>query len=135
MCGRSSLPILLIDDDWDSREIYRAILERVGFHVLEASTAEEGLHLACATQPALIVAEFPLPVSGYPSLAEALRAHASTADVPIVTVTTRALSTFREWALRAGTIRYLTKPLSPCCLLSEVNDLTSGGAIPLHASA
>ena len=86
----------------------------------EAETGEDGLRLARELKPELVVIEFPVPVPGYDSLTEALRAEPGLEGLVILTVTALALPAYRARALRAGVDGFLTKPIEPRRLLREV---------------
>ena len=117
--------ILLVDGSKDCRDIFRAALAHIGYEPVEAETGEEGLCLARELKPDLVVTEFPIPVAGYPSLTEAVRADRSLTDVRILSVTAHALPGVEERARRAGVDGFLTKPIKLSVLIAEVQRYVS----------
>ena len=113
--------VLLVDGSADRREMYHSILTWAGYQVLEAPTGEEALHLAHEHRPELVIAEFPVPLPGWSSLTEAIRADPALSAVCILTVTAHAVPEYRQQAFRAGVDGFLTKPLTPRRLLELVS--------------
>ena len=112
--------ILIIEDQEDNRAILRDLLASVGYEILEAVNGEEGVRMAAAHRPDLILMDIQLPlIDGYEAtrrikVQETLRA------IPIIAVTSYALSGDEEKARSAGCDGYVTKPFSPYGLLSVI---------------
>ena len=103
--------ILIIEDHDKNRKLVREVLQVTGYRTVEAETAEEGLHLARETKPALVLMDLQLPgMDGFAALA-ALRADATTQAIPVIAVTASAMSHQRPQILAAGFDGYQTKPL------------------------
>jgi two-component system cell cycle response regulator DivK len=103
--------ILLVDDSPRNLLLARDVLNHHGYRTLEAETAEEGLALAKAHRPALVLMDVQLPgMDGLQAL-ERLRADALTAAIPVVAFTAFAMKDDRERFLAAGFDGYLEKPL------------------------
>ena len=108
MTGRA---ILIIDDDPYNRKLTRDVLSHAGHAILEAENAEDGLALAQAEQPLLVLMDVQLPgMSGVEALSR-LRADPATADIPVVAVTAFAMREDRDRFMAAGFDAYLDKPL------------------------
>ena len=112
--------VLLVDGSPECRDIYRSALAWAGYRVLEAATGEEALHLTREHRPELVITEFPVPLPGWSSLTEAIRADPALSGVCILTVTAHAVPEYRQQAFRAGVDGFLTKPLTPRRLLHIV---------------
>ena len=112
--------ILIVEDQEDNRRILRDLLSSVGYQVLEAVDGEEGVRLADVHRPDLILMDIQLPgVDGY----EATRRIKSNPDlksIPIIVVTSYALSGDEEKARNAGCDDYVAKPYSPRQLLAKI---------------
>jgi two-component system cell cycle response regulator DivK len=106
------------------------VLRHAGYDVVEARTGEEGLRMADACQPALVVCGFPvlLPTGG--QLGEALRKHAATSAVPILAVTSHVFPEDLEQARRSGIDEVLPKPVALARLLETVQRLAGPAARP-----
>ena len=113
--------ILVVEDHDDNRRIMRDLLSANGYHVIEAHTGVEGVSVAQRQRPDLILMDIQLPgIDGY----EATRRIKSLPDlkaIPIVAVTSYALSGDDKKAFSAGCDDYVTKPFSPRELLKKVN--------------
>ena len=110
--------ILIIEDNQDSREIFKTILERSGFSVDEASDGEQALEMIKDGIYSVILVDLSLPkVSGWDIIKESKRANPS---VPIIAVTAHAMSGDRENVLKAGCDDYISKPLKPSDLVEKV---------------
>jgi DNA-binding response OmpR family regulator len=112
--------ILVIDDEPSVHEVVRAYLEREGFIVYSANNGRDGLQLAEAKQPSLLVLDVMLPdVSGEEICAYLRR----TSDVAILFLTARGTEEDRVRGLEMGADDYLPKPFSPRELVARVKAL------------
>ncbi len=101
--------VLVIDDDAGVQDLMRRFLEKDGFHVLVASTGEEGLAMAKAHCPSVVTLDVMMPgVDGWATLA-ALKTDATTCNIPVVMIT-MVDDSGRGFAL--GATDYLTKPIN-----------------------
>jgi two-component system, OmpR family, response regulator RegX3 len=112
--------ILIIDDERSVHDVARAYLEREGYEVLSAIGGREGLALAQALQPRLVVLDLMLPdLSGEQVCAEMRRE----SDVAIVMLTAKSTENDRIRGLDLGADDYLVKPFSPRELVARVRAL------------
>jgi two-component system cell cycle response regulator DivK len=115
--------ILVVEDQQDNRQILRDLLLSVGFDLLEAEDGQAGIDAARKHRPDLILMDIQLPVlDGY----EATRTIKSDPDlrsIPIIVVTSYALSGDDAKAREAGCDAYVTKPYSPRTLLAKIREL------------
>jgi two-component system cell cycle response regulator DivK len=112
--------ILIVEDQEDNRTILRDLLTNGGFEVLEAVNGEEGVHMAEVHRPDLVLMDIQLPiVDGYEATRR-IKAQEQLRAIPIIAVTSYALSGDEEKAKLAGCDAYVTKPFSPWELLSVV---------------
>jgi len=109
--------VLLVEDEADIRELIRYSLEQGGFEVEEASDGAGALEKLRAFAPDLIVLDVMLPgMLGF-ELCQRLRAHSSTAHLPILIVSAKANASYKALGLAMGADDYVTKPFSPRDLL------------------
>ena len=99
MAGES---ILVVEDKETNRKLVRDVLRFRGYEVLEATTAEEGLEMARARKPDLILMDIQLPVMDGVTALRHLRADPVTADIPVVALTASAMPDEREKIVAAG---------------------------------
>ncbi len=117
--------ILVIEDQEDNRRILRDLLTSVGYVILEAATGEEGVRSAETQLPDLIVMDIQLPgVDGYEATRR-IKANQALRHIPIIAVTSYALSGDDVKALEAGCDAYMAKPYSPRELLAKIRQYVS----------
>ena len=117
--------ILVVEDQEDNRRILRDLLGANGFRTIEALNGPEGVKMATAQQPDLILMDIQLPeMDGYDTTRQ-IRAQPHLADVPIIAVTSYALSGDDVKAYEAGCNAYISKPFSPRVLLKVVQEYLS----------
>lgn len=114
------LRVLVIDDEPDILALCRITLARDGHTVLEAPTADEGLKLALADRPDLIVLDIMLPNRDGFSLLDELVSGPTTHDVPVVLLTAKTRPQDRARAWESGASGYVTKPFTPATLNETV---------------
>ena len=114
--------ILVIEDTEDNRRILRDLLTNAGFDVLEAADGEKGVDAATSEHPDLILMDIQLPiVDGYEATRR-IKAAPDSRDIPIIAVTSYALSGDEAKARAAGCDGYIAKPYSPRQILEMVRD-------------
>ena len=112
--------ILVVDDQEDNRRILRDLLTASGFEVIEATTGEDGVSLAEARTPDLILMDIQLPgIDGYEATRR-IKAKPALGAIPLIVVTSYALSGDDAKAFAAGANDYVSKPFSPRALLAKV---------------
>jgi two-component system cell cycle response regulator DivK len=116
----SAKTILYVEDNELNRKIVRDLLRHTSYRLLEAPDGEAGMAMAREERPDLILMDIQLPkVSGIEAT-RTLRAEPATADTPIITITSFALSGDEQRAKDAGASAYLAKPYSPFDLLAMI---------------
>ena len=116
-------PILLVEDDAETRLAYRALLEHAGWSVDEASDGEQALGMFNGALPSLVVVDISLPgVDGW-EMTRRLKLDERTRGVPVLLVTGHALDEDRQRARDLGCAGYLAKPVPPLRLVEEVERL------------
>ena len=114
--------ILIVEDHEDNRRILRDLLTSAGFELIEAVTGTEGVALANAQRPDLILMDIQLPeIDGYEATRQ-IKANSALRPIPIIAVTSFALSGDDERAYKAGCSAYVTKPFSPRHLLATIRE-------------
>jgi DNA-binding response OmpR family regulator len=110
------LTVLVVEDDPSMQLLCSYNLEAAGFRVLTAKTGHEGVNLASAEKPDLVLLDVMLPDLGGFEVAERLR------GVPIVFLSARASETDMKRGRAAGGIDYVTKPFDPVTLPERLRD-------------
>jgi two-component system cell cycle response regulator DivK len=122
--------ILIVEDQDDNRAILRDLLGAAGFELIEATTGEEGVELAERERPALILMDIQLPVIDGYEATRRIKGKAALKPIPIIAVTSYALSGDEAKARAAGCDAYVSKPFSPRQLLAKVRELLPSGSEP-----
>jgi two-component system, cell cycle response regulator DivK len=115
--------ILLIEDNEFNRKIVRDLLARQPYDLLEANDGEAGVAAARRDRPDVIVMDVQLPKLSGLDATRAIRADPETAKIPIIVVTSFALSGDDKKAMDAGASAYLAKPYSPRQLLDTIRKM------------
>ena len=109
----SKQTILYIEDNDYNRKIVRQLVSRTSYRLIEAIDGESGVALAQQELPNLILMDVQLPKMSGLDATRVLKADPRTAHIPIIVITSFALSGDREKAAAAGANSYLAKPYSP----------------------
>jgi len=112
---------LIIDDEDDIRLVARLSLSAIGrFTVVEASNGAEGVALAAAERPDVILLDVMMPTMDGPMTFAALRADERTALIPVIFLTAKALPQELSHLRDMGALAVLTKPFDPKGLAADV---------------
>lgn len=118
-----SKTILYVEDNEFNLKIVRQLLSHTSYRLIEAMDGESGIATAQNELPDLILMDVQLPKLSGLDATRQLRADAKTAAIPIVVITSFALSGDAEKARAAGASAYLAKPYSPRELLQMIRNL------------
>ena len=112
--------ILLVEDNEMNRDMLSRRLIRRGYEVTIAVNGQEGVDMAKADIPDLILLDMSLPIMDGWEAAAVLKADTNTQKIPIIALTAHALSGDKEKALAAGCDDYDTKPVELTRLLDKI---------------
>lgn len=115
--------ILLVEDNEMNRDMLSRRLERRGFQLVIAVDGQQGVDLAHAEKPDLILMDMSLPVLDGWAATGILKKDDETKHIPVIALTAHAMSTDRDKALEAGCDDYDTKPIELPRLLSKIDAL------------
>jgi CheY-like chemotaxis protein len=121
----SSACVLVAEDNPDSRDALRALLEAYGYEVLEAENGGEAIEKARSLNPDLILMDIMMPYKDGLEATRTLRADPEFRQVPILALTAMAGS--RELALKAGCDDYLQKPIDIPRLMQRIREWLTRG--------
>ena len=120
--------ILIVEDNEKNRKLERDILQFHGYRTIESETAEEGIRLAQATPPALVLMDIQLPgINGIEALKE-LRADPRTRAIPVIAVTASVMDRDRQKIMAAGFDGYQAKPIDVTQFVAAVRAAVAGPA-------
>ena len=112
--------ILIIEDNEKNRYLATFILEKSGYRVFQAEDGIAGIALAQQIKPDLILLDIQLPAMDGYAVARELLKNGDLQDVPIVAVTSYAMTGDRERVLASGCVGYIEKPIDPLNFVSEI---------------
>jgi CheY-like chemotaxis protein len=115
--------ILYIEDNDDNIYVIRSRFTRAGFTVLVAGDGEQGVAMAAAERPDLILMDLGLPVLDGWEATKRIKAQAETRHIPVIALSAHAMTGDREKALAAGCDDFDTKPVELSRLLEKVRAL------------
>ena len=114
--------VLVVEDHEENRRILRLLLQSAGIEMLEAVTGEEGVAMAEKERPDLILMDIQLQgLDGYEATRR-IKGNPALRPIPIIVVTSYALSGDDAKAFEAGCDAYVTKPFVPRELLAKVRE-------------
>ncbi len=112
--------ILVVEDNEKNMYLMSFILGKNGYDVIKAESGEKGVELAAQAAPDLVLMDIALPgIDGYETTRR-IRQLAGREQVPIVAITSYAMTGDREKALAAGCSGYVEKPIDPATFLTEI---------------
>jgi two-component system cell cycle response regulator DivK len=114
--------ILVVEDQEDNRQILRDLLGSVGYDMIEAGDGLAALAAVKARRPDLILMDIQLPLLDGYEATRRIKAEPDLKDIPIIVVTSYALSGDEAKARAAGCDAYVTKPYSPRQLLAKIKE-------------
>jgi CheY-like chemotaxis protein len=120
--------ILLVEDNEMNRDMLSRRLRRNGYEVVIAIDGQQGVEMAAAEAPDLILMDMSLPVIDGWEAARRVRENEATRKIPVIALTAHAMAGDREKAIEAGCDDYDTKPVEITRLLGKITALIESGA-------
>ena len=117
-----SKTILVVEDTEDNRRILRDLLGSAGYNMIEAYDGAEGVAKASEHKPDLILMDIQMPVMDGYEATRRIKADPALKAIPVIAVTSYALSGDEEKARTAGCDGYVAKPYSPRQMLAKVRE-------------
>ena len=115
--------ILIVEDNEKNLKLVRDVLQYKGYQTIEAGTGEEGVRLAKARIPDLVLMDIQLPgIDGITALGQ-LRADAATRAIPVIAVTASAMTHDRKKIMAAGFDGYQSKPIKVKEFMDAVREI------------
>lgn len=114
--------VLIVDDSPTETYKMTDILSRHGYDVIAAESGEEGVAMAKKELPDLVLMDIVMPgINGFQATRQ-LTKNASTANIPVIIVTTKDQETDRLWGKRQGAKGYLAKPVDEKLLIKTIEE-------------
>jgi twitching motility two-component system response regulator PilH len=115
--------ILIIDDSPTEVHVFKTILERHEIRVSVAVNGEEGIEKAIEISPDLILMDVVMPGKNGFQATRDLSRNPSTANIPVIIITTKDQETDKIWGMRQGARDYIVKPAKEQDLMERINRL------------
>ena len=115
--------ILVVEDTEDNRQILRDLLSMAGYDMIEAHDGAEGVAQASEHKPDLILMDIQMPVMDGYEATRRIKADPALKSIPVIAVTSYALSEGEEKARAAGCDGYVAQPFSPRQMLAKVREI------------
>lgn len=112
--------ILVVEDNAANMVVAMALLKPAGYAILQATTAEEGIAIAKAETPDLILMDISLPGMDGLTATSLLKEDARTERIPVLALTAHAMKGDEEKAFAVGCAGYITKPIEKKLFLAEI---------------
>ncbi len=123
-----SAKILLAEDNASNRYLATYLLRNAGYTVLTAQNGHDAVRLALAENPDLVLMDIQMPeMDGYEA-ARRMQADPQLASIPIVAVTSYAMTGDRAKALEMGFVGYIEKPIQPLGFVAQISRFLPGKA-------
>ncbi len=115
--------VLVIEDNKDNLKIVTYALQRAGYTVITAKSGEEGFELALKEKPFFILMDINLPGMDGLEATKRIRSSAVNGDIPIIAITSYAMSGDRERIMEAGCSGYFEKPIDPISIVEQIHTI------------
>ncbi len=112
--------ILVVEDNEMNRDMLSRRLQRRGYEVIMALDGSQGIEMATAENPDLILMDMSLPIIDGWEATRRLKSAPETGSIPIIALTAHAMAGDREKAMEAGCDDYDSKPIELPRLLSKI---------------
>ena len=113
-----SLPVLVVEDDPDLRNLYRSVLRQAGYAVIDVEDGLAALRALELNRPAAVVLDLGLPVLGGRDLHREIKSHVHTRDIPVIVISGEDTSDLEPSEFAC----ILRKPMNPDMLLTAIKE-------------
>ena len=118
--------VLVIEDNENNMELITFILELSGYKILKAFNGQNGINAAIHLDPDFVLLDIQLPDMDGSEVLTAIRAHNHTTELPVIAVTSYAMSGDRERLMAKGCTGYIEKPINPETIISDIESILEG---------
>ncbi|MGB0847610.1 MAG: response regulator transcription factor [Thiolinea sp.] len=112
--------VLIIDDSLAQTRVFKSALENHGYQVSVACNGKEGIEVAEACMPDIILMDVVMPLLNGFQATRQLSKNQTTSHIPIIVCSSKSAKTDRLWAMRQGAKEYLVKPVNVSELLDKI---------------
>jgi CheY-like chemotaxis protein len=118
--------VLVVEDNQDNLELISIVLKRSGYKVLSAETGEMGVEMAIQERPYFVIMDIDLPgIDGFEATRR-IRTSEANGDIPIIALTSFAMSGDRDRIMVIGCNGYFEKPINPLTIVDDIHKILEG---------
>lgn len=115
--------VLVVEDNQDNLELISIALRRSGYKVLSAETGEMGVEMAIQERPYFVIMDIDLPgIDGFEATRR-IRTSEANGDIPIIAMTSFAMSGDRDRIMAIGCNGYFEKPINPLTIVDDIHKI------------
>ena len=118
--------ILIVEDEPMNLKLLRDLLKRFGYEIIEATDGEQGVKLAAANEPNLILMDIMMPKMDGLEATRIIKADIKTKHIPIIALTSFAMKGDKERTIEAGCDAYIAKPIEIQEVLKIIEHFLAG---------
>ncbi len=115
--------VLVIEDNEDNLRLVTYALKRAGYEVLSAASGEEGIELVLREPPHFILMDINLPGMDGIETTKKIRGSKADGKVPIIAITSYAMSGDRERIMASGCNGCIEKPIDPITIVDQIHEI------------
>ena len=119
----SNKKILVVDDSATDATLVSSVLKKNGYDVVNASSGEEGVEKAKETLPDCILMDVVMPGMNGFQATRSISQESSTANIPVIILSSKNQQTDKIWAQRQGAVDYMVKPVDEKALMDKLSEL------------
>ncbi len=114
---------LVIEDNLDNMELINVILTKNSYKVVKAKTGKQGLELTAEVRPDFIILDIQLPDLNGLEVIQKIRSSKINRDIPVIAMTSFAMSGDRQKMMKAGFDGYIEKPIEPDSVICQIKKI------------
>lgn len=118
---------LIIEDNENNLELIKFILEQANYKTRSVMTGLEGVQQVITIPPDFVILDIQLPDINGLEVLKRIRAHPRGKDVPVIAITSYAMSGDREKLMAAGCTAYIEKPIDPILVIGQIEQVLGRG--------
>jgi two-component system, cell cycle response regulator DivK len=115
--------VLIVEDNDNNMELITFILELAGYQTLKAFNGRDGIHSAIHADPDFVLLDIQLPDMDGSDVLLAIRNNERTVELPVIAVTSYAMSGDREKLIAKGCTGYIEKPINPETIITDIKNI------------
>ncbi len=119
---------LIIEDNEDNLELIKFILEKANYKTRFVMTGLEGVQQVLTIPPDFVILDIQLPDINGLEVLKRIRANPIGKDIPIIAMTSYAMSGDKEKLMAAGCTAYIEKPIDPMLVIGQIEQVIGRGA-------